>query len=275
MCRAFDRAAFEKDYIIIEGSGHAGVGSVFNLSNADVAKRLKAKVIIVARGGIGRPIDEIALNKALFAQAGVEVIGVIINKVEADKLATIEKYSQIALERMGIPLLGCIPVEKKLTVPKLNQVVDEVNGRWLNGREHGATERVDQVLIGAMAAKGLVDLLERGSLIITPGDREDILLGAIAAESIAGEKVVSGIILTRNVLPHPKLMEMITKTNIPVIICQDDSYAVASKINLMTVKTQPSDTDKIPIIKDLISKNIDLDVIRNAFQTESSSTENA
>jgi len=48
---------------------------------------------------------------------------------------------------------------------------------------------------------------------------------------------------------------------------------VASKINLMTVKTQPSDSDKIPIIKNLISKNIDLDVIRNAFQTESSIAE--
>ena len=61
---------------------------------------------------------------------------------------------------------------------------------------------------------------------------------------------------------------MIQKTRIPVIICQDDSYAVASKINKMTVKTQPSDSDKIPIIKDLISKNIDLDVIRNAFGAE-------
>lgn len=64
-------------------------------------------------------------------------------------------------------------------------------------------------------------------------------------------------------------MEMIAKTSIPVIICQDDSYAVASKVNQMTVKTQPSDTDKIPIIKNLISKNIDLDLIRNAFQIES------
>lgn len=275
MCRAFDRAAFEKEYVIIEGTGHAGVGSVFHLSNADVAKLLKAKVIIVARGGIGRPIDEIALNKALFAEAGVEVIGAIINKVEPDKLEMIQKYSKLALERMGIPLLGCIPIENKLTVPKLNQVVEEVNGRWLNGREHGATERVEQVFIGAMAAKGLVDLLERGSLIITPGDREDILLGAIAAESIAGEKVVSGIILTRNVLPHPKLMQMIAKTNIPVIICHDDSYAVASKINKMTVKTQASDTDKIPIIKNLISENIDLDVIRNAFQAENEIAESS
>jgi len=171
---------------------------------------------------------------------------------------------------MGIPLLGCIPVEKKLTIPKLSQVVAEVNGRWLNGRLYGATERVEQVIIGAMAAKGLVDLLQRGTLIITPGDREDILLGAIAAEGIAGEKVVSGIILTRNVLPHPRLMEMIYKTRIPVIICKNDSYAVASKINKMTVKTQPSDTDKIPIIKNLVTENIDLDVIRNAFGTENS-----
>ena len=62
LCRAFDRAAYEKDYIIIEGTGHAGVGSVFGLSNADVAKRLNAKVIIVASGGIGGPMDQIALN---------------------------------------------------------------------------------------------------------------------------------------------------------------------------------------------------------------------
>lgn len=268
MCRAFDRAAFEQEYIIIEGTGHAGVGSVFNISNAEVAKRLKAKVIIVARGGIGRPVDEIALNKALFAQSNVDVIGAIINKVEPEKLKTVEKYCQLALDRMGIPLLGCIPVEKKLIAPKLNQVVDEINGRWLNGMEHATVERVDQVFIGDMAAKDLVDLLERNSIIITPGNREDILLGAIAAESIAGEKVVSGIILTRNMLPHPKLMEMIAKSTIPLIICEDDSYAVASKINQMTVKTQPSDTDKIPIIKNLITKYIDLNKIRSAFDAE-------
>jgi len=268
MCRAFDRAAFQKDYIIIEGTGHAGVGSVFNLSNADVAKRLNAKVIIVARGGIGRPIDEIALNKALFEQVGVDVIGAIINKVEADKMDVVEKYCRIGLQRMGIPLLGCIPVENRLTAPNLNQVVEEVQGRWLNAREQGGSERINKVIIGAMAAKGLVDYLAPGVLIITPGDREDIILAAIAAEGIAGEKVISGIILTRNVLPHPKLMDMIGKTRIPVVICSEESYSVASQINNMTVKTQPGDSDKIPIIKRLITDHIDLDVIRNAFEAQ-------
>ncbi|MGJ8638101.1 MAG: phosphotransacetylase family protein [Opitutaceae bacterium] len=268
MCRAFDRAAFQNEYIIIEGTGHAGVGSVFNLSNADVARHLNAKVIIVARGGIGRPIDEIAINKALFDQAGVEVIGAIINKVEPDKIEMVDKYCRIGLERMGIPLLGCIPMEQKLMRPSLNQIAEEVEGRWLNGQTDGGNERIDKVIIGAMAAKGLVDFLQRGVLIVAPGDREDIILAAIAAEGIAEKRMLSGLVLTRNVPPHPKLMDMIRKTNIPVVICSDESYGVASKINSMTVKTQPTDADKIPIIKDLITKNIDIDVIRNAFRAD-------
>ena len=268
MCRAFDRAAFERDYIIIEGSGHAGVGSVFNLSNAEVAKRLNAKVIIVARGGIGRPIDEIALNKALFEAAGVQIIGAIINKVDPDKLEMVDKYCRIALEHMDIPLLGCIPHECKLTQPNLEQVVAETNGRWLNGKNTGSKNRIDKVIIGAMAAKGLVEHLVKGILIIAPGDREDIILSAIATDGLRSDKLIAGIILTRNILPDPKLMEMIEKTSIPVIMCGEDSYKVAWKINNMTVKTQPSDEVKIPIIKDLITKNIDLEVIQHAFELQ-------
>ncbi|NBB80439.1 MAG: AAA family ATPase [Verrucomicrobia bacterium] len=268
MCRAFDRAAFDQDYIIIEGTGHAGVGSVFNLSNADVARRLNAKVIIVASGGIGRPVDEIALNKAVFEQAGVEIIGAIINKVVPHKIEMIEKYCRIALARMNIPLLGCIPYEQKLTQPNLEQIVAEINGRWLNGKESAANNRIDKVVIGAMAAKGLVEHLTQGKLIIAPGDREDIILAAVAAQGVAIEQGIAGIILTRDILPHPRLMEMIAKTSIPVAICSEDSYVVASKVNNMTVKTQPSDEDKIPIIKDLIIKNTDLKVIRNAFDSQ-------
>jgi len=268
MCRAFDRAAFDRDYIIIEGTGHAGVGAVFDLSNADVAKHLNAKVIIVARGGIGRPIDEIALNKAVFEAAGVQIIGAIINKVQPHKIEMVEKYCRIALERMNIPLLGCIPHECKLTQPNLQQVVEETNGRWLNGKSDGGKNRIHKVIIGAMAAKGLVEHLDKGVLIITPGDREDIILSAIASESIGVENSIAGIILTRSILPHPRLMEMIAQTSIPVVLCNEDSYKVASKVNNMTVKTQPSDDDKIPIIKDLITKNIDLAVIQHAFDSQ-------
>ena len=119
-----------------------------------------------------------------------------------------------------------------------------------------------------MAAKGLVEHLVKGILIIAPGDREDIILSAIATDGLRSDKLIAGIILTRNILPDPKLMEMIEKTSIPVVMCGEDSYKVASKINNMIVKTQPSDEDKIPIIKDLITKNIDLEVIQHAFELQ-------
>lgn len=265
MCRAFDRTAYEKEFVIIEGTGHAGVGAVFDLSNAAVAKILDAKAIIVSSGGIGRPIDEIVMNKALFDDFGVEVIGAIINKCKPDKMEEIADYCGLGLKKHNIPLLGVLPMQKPLTAPNLSQVVDEIGGRWLNGRIQGMNERVQRVVVGAMTAKGIVDFLQPGVLIITPGDREDIIFAAIAAAGISGKKVVSGIILTRNIPPHPKIMEMLAQTSIPVVISADESYKVASMINNMTIKTQPQDSDKIPIIKRLIQEHVDLDKVAGAF----------
>src|SRR5437762_7308436 len=105
---AFDRVAWEKEFVLCEGSGHAGVGSVFDLSNAQVAKILGAKVIIVTQGGIGRPIDEVSLNQALFEKEGVEVLGVIINKVIGTKVEQVSDFARRGLKRKGLELLGVI-----------------------------------------------------------------------------------------------------------------------------------------------------------------------
>jgi BioD-like phosphotransacetylase family protein len=234
------------------------------MSNAQVAKMMGAKAIIVSQGGIGRPVDEIALNKALFDKFGVEVIGAILNKVLPEKVDSIREYAGNGLERLGVPLLGVLPMDKKLVAPNLNQIVEEIGGRWLNGRRDGMKERITRPIIGAMTAKGAIDYLQPGVLIITPGDRDDIILSAIAMAGLSGKKVISGIVLTRNILPHPKLMEMLAQTNISAIICSDDSYVVASKINKMTVKTQPQDSDKIPIIKRLVLEHVDMKKIIDA-----------
>ena len=258
LIRAFDRSAYEKDVIIIEGSGHAGVGSICNLSNAEVAQILGAKAILVARGGIGKPVDEIALNKSLFDKFGVEVIGVILNKVDPDRMDIVQNYTRRALERMGTPLLGTIPITESLTFPNLSQVVEVVGGRWLNARTSGQNNRIRNIVVGAMTAKSLIDYIRPGVLVITPGDREDVLLLAIAACSVSGQKPLAGIILTRNILPSSHIMEMIAQTDIPVVMSHEESYTVASRINSMTVKTQPQDDDKIPLIKKLILENVNI-----------------
>ena len=265
ICRAFDRVSWEKDFTLIEGTGHAGVGSVFDLSNARVARILDAKVILVCPGGIGRPVDEIALNKALFDKVGVEIIGAILNKVEADKIPQIAHYAGLGLARLGVPLLGVLPVQKMLSAPNLSQVAEEIGGRWLNARVTGAHERILRVVVGAMTAKGIIDHLQPGNLLITPGDRDDVILAAISATSISGTKAIAGIILTNDILPHPKLLELLAQTDLPVIAAREDAYTITSKIHNMTVKTQPQDTDKIPVIKQLVTEHVDMSKLLAAF----------
>src|SRR5215831_13164537 len=124
--KAFDRVAWEKDFVLCEGSGHAGVGSVFDLSNARVAKILGAKVIIVSQGGIGKPIDEIALNQALFEKENVEIIGVILNKVLGTKIEFITEFARRGLKRKGLELLGVIPHQRVLSSPTLELIREEL-----------------------------------------------------------------------------------------------------------------------------------------------------
>jgi BioD-like phosphotransacetylase family protein len=258
ICRAFDRVSWEKDFTLIEGTGHAGVGSVFDLSNARVARLLDAKVVLVSPGGIGRPIDEIALNKALFDKEGVEVVGAILNKVEHDKVPLIAEYAGLGLKRLGVPLLGVLPIQKMLSTPSLAQIAKEIEGRWLNGKRAAGNRRAERVVVGAMTAKSVVDYLQPGVVIITPGDRDDIILAAVSSARFANGQSIAGLILTDDTPPHPKLLELLEQTDIPVIAAKGESYTVTSMINSMTVKTQPQDTDKIPVIKRLITEHVDL-----------------
>ncbi|MDR1789802.1 MAG: AAA family ATPase [Opitutaceae bacterium] len=253
--RAFDRVSWEKDFTLIEGTGHAGVGSVFDLSNAHVAKLLNAPVVIVCTGGIGRPMDELALNKALFDKIGVPVVGAILNKVEPDKLDFIAKYAGIGLKRLGIPLLGVLPVIPALNDPNLTQIAEEIEGSWLNAR-NAAHQRVRRVVVGATTATNIVDYLTPGTLIITPGDRDDIILAALSTARLGS--TIAGLVLTNNIKPNPKLLDLLSQTGIPLVLARADSYKVASRINAMTVKTQPQDTDKVPLIKNLVTQHLAL-----------------
>src|SRR5947208_11266235 len=175
--KAFDRIAWEKDFVLCEGSGHAGVGSVFDLSNAQVAKILGAKVIIVTQGGIGRPIDEVSLNQALFEKEGVEIIGFVINKVIGAKVDYVSDFARRGLKRKGLELLGVIPHQRILSSPTVDLIRDELGAELLNQPPTLHT-LVEDVVVGAMSAQNALKFFQRGVLLITPGDREDILLAA-------------------------------------------------------------------------------------------------
>jgi len=258
--KAFDRVAWEKDFVLCEGSGHAGVGSVFDLSNAQVARILGAKVIIVTQGGIGKPIDEVALNQALFEKEGVEIIGVIINKVIGTKLDYVSDFARRGFKRKGLDLLGVIPHQHILSSPTVDLIREELQAEVLS--EPGRLDNlVDDVVVGAMGAQNAMNYFKRGVLLITPGDREDIILAACTGLDTRDEERMAGIVLTGNLRPNANVLKVIRAMPIPVLFTAQDSYQVASKVHDLTVKTRPSDAGKISLIRDLIAKHVNVERI--------------
>lgn len=266
---AYDRVSAGKSFTLIEGTGHAGVGSVFDMSNADVARLLGAKVIIVSSGGVGRPIDEIMLNKALFDQSGIRILGAIVNKIQPEKYDKIAPIVRKGLERKGIEVLGVLPHTPVLSNPTIEELLDDIDGEVLGG-EAGLRNSVSRMVVGAMPPHEALDYLGKGVLFITPGTREDLILAAISSCLIAEcpESSVAGIVLTGGVRPHPKVMQLIDRTCIPIIAVEDDTFKAATKIHGLIVKVRPGDTEKIQASEKLIEEHVDMSRVLDLLRAD-------
>ena len=263
---SFAAVADGKEVVVIEGTGHAGVGSVIDLSNARVARLLEAPVLIVSVGGIGRPIDEVALNLELFRAEGVRVLGVVLNKVGRDKLEMIRTVAGRGFERIGVRLFGTIPDEPLLAELTMRIVLQEIGGRLVNGADN-LDRPIRRIVIGAMTPHQFLDYFAPNSLVITGGDREDLILAAMSSHiGKAGQLGhVAGIILTGGIMPHASIMQLVNRTDVPAIVVPDDSYRTASVVHDLTAKIQPEDSAKIAAVRELVRTHVDLAGIYNSL----------
>lgn len=255
---AYACAAEGADVTVIEGTGHAGVGSVFDLSNAEVARLLRAPVLMVSSGGIGRPIDELCLNKAVFDQVGVPVAGVVINKVQAAKYDKIQRYVRMGLERHGMNLWGVMPFNRVLSNPSIEEVAHELNADVLSGADHLKTP-VHNFVIGAMRAHEALDWFDADSILITPGNREDLILAALSLRAAGRGFGMAGVVLTCGIDPHPSVLELIRQTDLPVVLTQEDTFTTASRMSDLIVKIRAVDSGKISELERLTEKHLDVD----------------
>ena len=216
-------------------------------------------VLPISIGGIGRPFDEISLNLPLFKEKGVEVKGVIINKIIPEKKSKVEKYLKKAFEKINLKVVGFIPYVDYLSEPDLFQICSAVNGKMIAGYEK-RSEKVRNIIVGAMTPRHALDYFTPHSLIITPGDREDIILAGLTGYP---ENCIKGIVLTGGLYPHKAILKLIKKYDIPVIISPMDTYETASSINELVVKITELDMDKIEIAAKLIKENIRIEEVIN------------
>jgi phosphate acetyltransferase len=267
------------DILVIEGTGHAGVGAVIGLSNAVVAQMLGAPAVIVSEGGVGRPIDEIVLNASHFRAYGVPVAGAIVNKVRVDEQPGIEDTLRRGLERHDIPLLGVLPYRPILSNPTLGMILEGVRGRVIHAGPD-LDRVIDGVAIGAMEPHHMLTRVGPGTLVIVPGDREDVILTLTSAH-LAGrrrpasvsalvdetpgaveagpERAAIGMVLTGGYEPRPAVIAEILEAGIFAAAVDDDTYTVASEVHDLLVKTHAADTEKIELIKALVWEFLKMD----------------
>jgi len=260
--KAFWELSRDKDALIIEGTGHAGVGSVIDFSNADVASLLGSQVIIISEGGIGKSIDEIMLNKASFDLQNVEILGVIINKVLPEKYAKIRRTLKQGLKNKGIRLLGVIPLDPVLQSPTVRQVMNQLGLGLLCGKGLLDTH-VRHTIVAAMEPQNMITYLKDGALVITSGDRIDNILVSISTHLISrGVRFrIAGIILTGGMVPDVRIGNLLKKSKIPVLLSPQDTYTVAGKIESLICKIEKTDKDKIRTAMRLVKKYVDVEAI--------------
>jgi len=278
-----------REAVLIEGTGHAGVGAVVGLSNAIVARMLGAPAAIVSEAGVGRPIDEIVLNRALFARHGVEVVGAIVNKVDADAHPSLPTVLREGLAHHGIELLGVLPYRPPLSNPTLQMLVEQMPGELLSPG-HDPEAVIEHVAIGAMQPRHLLERIGPGSLLIVPGDRSDAIRAALAAVRAARDSAarrgffnlgrrpafgrrpadprrteLAGMLFTGGYRPGPRDLAQLREAGVFAYLVEHDTYPAASAVHDLLVKIHPSDGEKIELIKRLAADHLDIDLIYDRF----------
>jgi BioD-like phosphotransacetylase family protein len=149
-----------------------------------------------------------------------------------------------------------------LSNPTIEQILEETDFKLVCGKDY-LEQYISSVIVGAMQPHDAIKYVVDDSLMITPGDREDMIMTALGCFRDTDEKrlKVSGIILTGGILPGEPIKELLTKARIPVLLAKDDTYNVATSVHDLTVKIRPQDTFKIEAAIKLIKNYTNLDDI--------------
>ncbi|MEO0230540.1 MAG: AAA family ATPase [candidate division WOR-3 bacterium] len=258
----FEAILQEYDVLIVEGTGHPGVGTCIGLSNAEVARMLEATTLLILEGGIGNTIDSYALAKGVFKNANWTIDGVIINKVMEEKYNEVDVTLKRFFRSEDVYYLGAIPFVKELSVPSLRLIVDTLDAEVIYGENllQGKAGNIQLAINEPHIFLEEIEKTREDTLIITSGDREDILMSILALYPEFTPKI-NAIILT-STRPHDKIVRLFENKNIPIIFTSNPLFKTASIISSITVKIDPYEKEKISTLQTLFDEYVDLSQLR-------------
>ncbi|HLV39819.1 phosphate acetyltransferase [Xanthomarina sp.] len=252
------------DFVLVEGTSFTGDGSIMEFDfNVLIAKNLGVPAIILA-SGVGKTLDEFVGNLQMafdsFRDKGVQVLAVIANKVEFKNQALVVTELQKYLPSEVI--VNAIPLNPILSHPSIKEIVDTLDAKVLFGEAH-VNNQAGNFSVGAMQLHNYLVHLKENALVITPGDRADIILGALQANISDNYPSISGIVLTGGLIPEDSIIKLIEGLSavVPIISVQGGTFSVTNSLGNIKSQIYAQNTEKITLsIKDF-EKYVDIDAL--------------
>ena len=250
------------DFVLVEGTSFVGEGSIIEFDiNVLIAKNLNVPAIILA-SGVGKSLEELVGNLQMafdsFKDKGVEVLCVIANKVEEENQNLV--ISELKQHLPSEVIVNAIPLNPILGFPSIKEIIDVLDGKILFGEPY-INNQAGSFSVGAMQLPNYLKHLKENGLVITPGDRADIILGALQAHISGNYPSISGILLTGGLIPEDSIIKLIEGLSeiVPIISVTGGTYSVTNHIGSIKSKIYAENTQKIITSIQDFEKHVDVD----------------
>ncbi|UKM64909.1 phosphate acetyltransferase [Flavobacteriaceae bacterium GSB9] len=257
------------DFVLVEGTDFSHENSSLELDiNILISKNLGLPVIIVCQGDgkmVSEVVDHVQLAYDTFREE-VDVLSIMANKVAPN---SVNDLQALLKERIsGGTDVSVIPNIPSLANPTIKEIIKQVDGEVLHGKDL-LNNQVDSSILGAMQLRNFLNHIKDNCLIITSGDRADILLGGMQAHISKNYPKVAGIVLTGGLIPENTILKLVEGLSsvIPIISVKEGTFATTNKIGKIKTRIYADNVEKIETAIASFEKHIDTDKLANDLIT--------
>ncbi|MFC1572020.1 DRTGG domain-containing protein [Candidatus Eisenbacteria bacterium] len=248
----FAHVEADKDVVFIEGGMDMSHGLSVHLDPLFIARHTGATLIVVLSGDEGVVLDDIAFIERHLDLEGVSLGGVIINKVH-----DVEDFKSShlgGLEDSQVPILGVVPYRKQLTSLSIAYLADALFAKVIAG-EDGVQRVVRNLFVGAMSADAVMRnplFGKEEKLVITSGDRSDMILAALQGDA-------AGIVVTNNIFPPANIISMADERKTPILLVPADTFQAAKQIDDLERLLTKDEAGKIALLGEVVGESVNLE----------------
>ncbi|WP_067175956.1 phosphate acetyltransferase [Sulfurospirillum sp. UCH001] len=265
------------DFVLIEGLNQANFSQTLDFDiNLSIAKNLSSPFISILKGknkSVKEVIDEIHIEAEAIKAAGCQHFATFVNRLgeaEFEELKILNK--QEPLHNAPIYFLPEVP---ELDTPTVAEVKKALGCMHIYGEEKDLRRVVKQSKIAAMKLDNFLEYIEDGDLVITSGDRSDIIVGCLSTVFSNNYPNISGILLTAGMMPHKSINKLIAgfkDLSIPILSVEDGTFNTAVNVAKVPARITPQSVRKIALAMGLFSANVNVSEIEQSINTESSTS---